>query len=102
MADNNDDDLCYRMEAQKQTSKAQQEALDNIQQMLAKLMTNWNNDNTTGSNNENVENNNNEPPKAEHSKEGSSIDAEVIKGIQAQIASLTQRSELMKVGAVRP
>jgi len=28
------------MEAQEQTSKAQQEALDNIQQMLAQLLTN--------------------------------------------------------------
>jgi len=31
-------------------------------------------------------------------KESSSIDAEIIKGIQAQIASLTQRDELKKVG----
>ena len=32
MADkNNDDDLHHRMEAQEQTSKTQQEALDNIQ-----------------------------------------------------------------------
>ena len=30
------------------------------------------------------------------------MDAEVLKGIQAQIASLTQRDELKKVGAVRP
>ena len=30
MADNNDDDLRRRMEAQEQTSRAQQEALDNI------------------------------------------------------------------------
>ena len=29
MADNDNDDLCRRMEAQEQTSKAQQEALDN-------------------------------------------------------------------------
>ena len=56
----------------------------------------------TGSNHENKENNNNEPPKTDHSKEGYSIDAEVIKGIQPQIASLTQRDELKKVGAVRP
>jgi len=35
MADNDNDDLCRRLEAQEQTSKAQQEALDNIQQMLA-------------------------------------------------------------------
>ena len=31
MAENNNDDLRWRMEAQEQTSKAQQEALDNIQ-----------------------------------------------------------------------
>ena len=30
------------------------------------------------------------------------MDAEVLKGIQAQVASLTQRDELKKVGAVRP
>jgi len=103
MADNNnDDDLCHRMEAHERTSKAQQEVLDNNQQMLAQLLTNRNNDNTIGSNYENEENNNNEPLKTEHSKEGSSIDAEVIKGIQAQIASLPQRDELKKVGAVRP
>jgi len=41
MADNNnDDDLRHRMEAQEQTSKAQQETLDNIQQILAQLLTN--------------------------------------------------------------
>ena len=32
----------------------------------------------------------------------SSIDVKVIKGIQAQIASLTQRDELKKVGMTRP
>ena len=31
MADNNNDDLHQRMKAQEQTSRAQQEALDNIQ-----------------------------------------------------------------------
>ena len=44
MADNNNyDDLCRRMEAQEQTSKAQQEALDNIQQILPQLLTKQNN-----------------------------------------------------------
>ena len=38
----------------------------------------------------------------EKSKEGSSLEAEVLKGLQAQIASLAQRDELKKVGAVRP
>ena len=35
IADNGNDDLRRRLEPQEQTSKAQQEALDNIQQMLA-------------------------------------------------------------------
>ena len=35
MADNNNDDLRQRMKAQKQTSRAQQEALENIQRMLS-------------------------------------------------------------------
>ena len=49
----------------------------------AQLLTSQNNDNTTSNNHENEENNKNEPPKTEHLKEGSSIDAEVIKVIQA-------------------
>ena len=49
MANNGNDDLCRRLEAQEQTSMAQQEALDNIQQMLAQLLTNRNN-NDIGSN----------------------------------------------------
>ena len=94
MADNNNnDDLRHRMEAQEQASKAQQEALDNIQQILIQLLTNWNIDNTTGSNHKNEGNINNEPPKTDHSKEGSSIDTKVIKGIQAQIASPAQRDD---------
>jgi len=43
-----------------------------------------------------------EHPKTEKSKESSSIDTEVIKGIQAQSASLTQRDELKMVGMTRP
>jgi len=76
--------------------------LNNIQRMLAQLLKNWNNDDTTGSNHDEEENLNNEPPKTKQSKEGSSINAEVIKGIQSQIASLTQRDELEKVGMTRP
>jgi len=49
MADNSNDDLCRWLEAQEQTSNSLQEALDNIQQMLAQLLTNWN-CNDTGSN----------------------------------------------------
>ena len=88
------------MEAQEQTSRAQQKALDNIQQILAQLLTNRNTNNTSSTHNEN-KHNDNERPKAEKSKESSSIDAEVIKGIQAQIASLAQRNELKKVGMTR-
>jgi len=101
MADNNNDDLRRQMEAQEQTSKAQQEALDNIQQMLAQLLTNRNN-NDAGSNHNEEEHNDDEQPKTEKSKESSSIDAEVLKGIQAQIASLTQRNELKKASMTRP
>jgi len=89
------------LEAQEQASKAQQEALNNIQQMLAQLLTNRNN-NDTGSNHNKEEHHNDEQPMTEKSKESSSMDAKVFKGIQAQIASLTQRDELNKVGAVRP
>ena len=101
MADNGNDDLRRWLEAQEQTSKSQQEALDNIQQMLAQLLTNQNN-NDTGSNHDEAEYHSDEQPKTEKLKESSSIDAEVLKGIQAQIASLAQRDELKKVGTVRP
>ena len=40
MADNGNDDLRRRLEAQEQTSRTQQEALDNIQQMLAQILSN--------------------------------------------------------------
>ena len=66
--------------------------------MLTQLLINRNN-NDTGSNHNEEEHHNDEQPKTEKSKEGSSMDAEVLKGIQAQIASLTQRDELR---AVRP
>ena len=89
MANNNDDDLRRQMKAQEQTFRAQQEALDNIQQMLTQLLTNRNT-NDTGSNHNDEEHNDDEHSKTEKSKESSSIDAEVIKGIQAQIAFLAQ------------
>ena len=82
MVDNNNDDLSRRMETQKQTSRAQREALINIQQMLAQLLTNWNT-NDTGSNHNDEKQNNDERPKTDKSKERSSTDAKVIKGIQA-------------------
>ena len=68
--------------------------------MIAQLLTNRN-ANDTGSNHNQQERNDNERPKTEKSKESSSIDAEVIKGIQAQIASLAQRDELKKVDITR-
>ena len=44
MVDNsNDDDLRRNMDAQEQTFRTQQEALDNNQSMLAQLLTNRNN-----------------------------------------------------------
>ena len=69
--------------------------------MLAQLFTNRNN-NDIGSNHNEEEHNDDEQPKIEKSKESSSIDAEVLKGIQAQIASLTQRDELKKACMTRP
>ena len=51
------------MEVQEQTFRAQQEALKNIQQMLAQLQTNRNND--TGGNPDEEENLNNEHSKTE-------------------------------------
>jgi len=65
--------------------------------MLAQLLTNQNS-NDTGSNHNEEEHNDDEQPKTEKSKESSSTDVEVLKGIQAQIASLAQRYELKKAG----
>ena len=101
MADNGNDDLRRRLEAQEQTSKTQQEALDNIQQMLAQLLINRNN-NDAGSDHNEEEHHSNEQPKTVKSKESSSMDAEVLKGIQAQIAFLTHKDELKKAGMTRP
>jgi len=100
IADNGNDDLRRQLEAQEQTSKAQQEALNNIQQMLAQLLTKRNNNDIESNHNEEGHHSN-EQPKTEKSKESSSIDAKVLKGIQAQITLLAQRDELKKVGAVR-
>jgi len=52
MADNDNDELRRRLKAQEQTSKAQQEDLDNIQQMLAQLLTNRNSNDTRSNHNE--------------------------------------------------
>ena len=65
--------------------------------MLAQLLTIWNTNNT-GNNHNEEEHNDDEHSKTEKSKESTSIDPEVIKGIQAQIASQAQRDELKKVG----
>jgi len=52
--------------------------------MLTQLLTNQNNNDNTGSTHDEEENLNNEPPKTERLKEGSSIDAKVIRGIQVK------------------
>ena len=88
MADNNlNEDLRRRMVVQEKTFRTQQEALKNIQQMLAQLLINRN-IKYTSSNHDEEEYNNDKRPKMEKSKESSSVDAEVIKDIQDQIASL--------------
>ena len=61
--------------------------------MLAQLLV-CRNINDTGSNRNEEEYNNDEHSKTEKSKKNSSTNAEVIKGIQAQIASLAQSEEL--------
>ena len=81
MADKNNDDLRRWMDAQEQAFRAQQKALENISQMLTQLLVNQNT-NGTGSNRDEEEHNIDEYPKTEKSKESSSIDAQVIKGIQ--------------------
>jgi len=70
--------------------------MENIQQMLAQLLNNRNNNDTTSSNHDEEENLNNEHPKTEKSKGNSSIGVDVIKAIQAQIASLAQRDDWKK------
>jgi len=71
--------------------------------MLAQLLTNRDNNDTTGNHHDEEETPNNEPPKTKKkSKESSSVDVEVIKGIQARITSLSQWDELKKVGMTRP
>jgi len=103
MADNNhDNDLHWCMKAQEKTFKAQQAALDNIQQMLAQLINNWNNYETTGRNHDEEEYPDTKPPKTENSKGSSIVDADVIKNIQAHIVSLAQWDKLKKVGMTRP
>ena len=69
--------------------------------MLAQILTNQNT-NDTGSNHNNEEHNDDERPKTNKSKEISSIDAEVIKGIQTQIAYLSKKDELKKVRKTHP
>ena len=49
--------------------------------MLAQLLTNLNNEETSGNHDREKGNHNKDTSKGEHSKKTSSIDAEVIKGI---------------------
>ena len=90
------------------TTKAQQEAIDNIQCLLEQLLnnqnTNANHDKTFDSNLQEEKNLNENAYKDEqqHSKETSSGDAKVIKGIHDQITSLAQRNVLKKVRVAHP
>ena len=92
MADNNNTDDLHRLEDQEKATKAEQFALENIQRLLGKIISRQNEG-------ENSNHRNDEQPPPSGS---SSVNADVIKGIQAQLASLTQRDELKKVGIVRP
>ena len=56
--------------------------------IFMQLLTNWNNDEDIGSHHDEAKTLNNEPPNTKKLKERSSVDAEVIKDIEAQIASL--------------
>ena len=82
-ANNNDDDLRHRMEAREQASRTQQEALNKIQLMLSEILANRNN--------ENSENNEREDDK--NTKDSFSVDAEVIKSIQAPQTSISATSD---------
>ena len=95
----NDDDLRRRMEAAKQAFRAQQKALNNIQSMLSQLMTDQNNEENFDNNEREEEN---RTAENKNTKESSSINIKIIKGIQTQIASLAKRDELKKVGMARP
>ena len=72
---------------------------DDTEVTMDKLLSNRNNNDTWRNYNE-KEHNDDEKPKTKKSKESSSIDAEVLKGIQAQMAA--QRDELKKAGMVHP
>jgi len=70
------------------------QALDNIQRMLSQLMKNRNNEDDFDNRDRKEENRKDEVE--EHSKESSSINVEVIKGIQAQ------RDKLKKARMTHP
>ena len=91
---NNDNDLRRHMEAQEQASRTQQEALDNIQCMLSQPMKKQNDEDDSY----NRDGEENRKEEEEHTKRSSSIDVEVIKGIQTQTPSLAQQDELRKWG----
>ena len=67
--------------------------------MLTHLLENYNNNNITDNAEENLVK---ETPKSEQSNEGSLVDADVVKDIQAHITSLSQRDEKKKVGMTHP
>ena len=108
--DGNDMNLHRRMQAQEEAIKNEQIAFDSIRRLLGQILTRQSN-NYRSSNNCNdddhnhhsdeEENHNDEQPPLPPPSGVSSVDAKIIKSIQAQLASLTQRDELKKVGAIR-
>jgi len=57
---NNDDNLCRHMEVREQASRTQQEDLENIQCMFSEILTNQNNEETSGNHDRGEENLNKE------------------------------------------
>ena len=68
--------------------------------MLSQLIIDWNNEENSDNNKREEENMTLENKNTKESS-SSTIDAKVIKGIQAQIAFLAQQFELKKVGTIR-
>ena len=129
MADANED-LRRRMEVQEEATKAQQEALTDIQRMLAQLIsgsittgprnaggstaggTKADNTNAEGGRTENLNSGNGDEQNEEENftyeinepppKEAAIAENDTIKAMQAQIASLAQQGEMKKAGMVRP
>ena len=109
--DDNNIDLHRRMQAQEEAIKNQQTALNDIQRLLGQILVRQS-DNSCQNNNRIDDDHNHHSDEEEnrnHEQQPlpplyglSSVDVDVIKIILAQLASLTQRDELKKIGAIRP